>query len=148
MPTSQLLGKEVPVSDVTVSQRIAEAAVLKMLKAAVLEARRIKAPAGIAIVDPGGLLRAWVLMDDAVPLAADIVPKKARTAVYTGLPTGDLPAEVAAKLTAQIDDIVDLPGGLPVVIGGKVVGGIGAGAHSWEADVAIARAGLAALEPE
>jgi glc operon protein GlcG len=139
--------KEDLMSDVKPGSRIAEAAVLKMLKAAVLEARRLKEPAGIAIVDPSGLLRAWVLMDDAVPLAADIVPKKARTAVYTGVPTGDLPAELAAKLTAATAEIVDLPGGLPIVINGEVVGAIAAGARASETDVAIARAGLAALEP-
>jgi uncharacterized protein GlcG (DUF336 family) len=134
-------------SDITLSARIAEQSVMKMLKAAVLEARRLEAPAGIAIVDPSGLLRAWVLMDDAVPLAADIVPKKARTAVFTGMPTGDMPVDLSTKLTVATADFVDLPGGLPIVVDGQVVGGIAAGAHSSEADVAIARAGLAALEP-
>ncbi|GAB2968011.1 heme-binding protein [Amycolatopsis acidiphila] len=133
-------------SDVVSEARLAEPAMLKMLKAAVTEARRREAPSGIAIVDVSGLLRVSVLMDGAVPLANEIVPKKARTAAFTGAPTGGMPAELAAKLASAAADFVDLPGGLPIVVDGVVVGGIAAGGMSAENDVAIAQAGLAAVD--
>jgi uncharacterized protein GlcG (DUF336 family) len=135
-------------SDVIGCSRLSEAAVLKMLKTAVGEARTLHAASGIAIVDRSGTLRAWVLMDGATALAVDVVPKKARTAAYTGRPTGDFPAELAAELAIASDDFVNLPGGLPIIAGGETIGAIAAGGESPDTDVAIAKAGLAAVELE
>jgi anthraniloyl-CoA monooxygenase len=116
-----------------------------MLKAAVGAARELEAPSGIAIVDAAGLLRAWAWMDGATPLALEIVPKKARTAAFSGLPTGALPPEISAQLAAASGTYVGLPGGLPVLLAGAVVGGIAAGGESSDNDVAIAQAGLDVL---
>jgi len=135
-------------SHVVTGIRLAEQSIMKMLKATVLEARKLDAPSGIAIVDVNGLLRAFVLMDGAVPLAQEVVPKKARTAAYTGAPTGELDPALAARIAAVATDFADLPGGLPIVVDGVIVGGIAAGGISPDNDVAIARAGLAALTAE
>lgn len=135
-------------SDVVAGSRLAEPAILKMLKAAVTEARDRNAPSGVAIVDASGLLRAFVLMDGAVPLAQEVVPKKARTAAYTGSATGAMEPALAARIAAAATDFADLPGGLPIVVNGALVGGIAAGGVSAEDDVAIARAGLQGLTIE
>lgn len=132
-------------SQFNASPLLPEASVLAMLKAAVGAARELEAPSGIAIVDAAGLLRAWAWMDGATPLALEIVPKKARTAAFSGLPTGALPPEISAQLAAASGTYVGLPGGLPVLLAGAVVGGIAAGGESSDNDVAIAQAGLDVL---
>ncbi|MFF7549768.1 heme-binding protein [Streptomyces canus] len=63
-----------------------EQAVLRMRNAAVTEARRREAPVGIAVVDASGLLRGFVLMDGAAPLAEQAAPKMVRTAAYMARP--------------------------------------------------------------
>lgn len=132
-------------SDVVAGIRLAEQATMEMLRSAVLAARKLDAPSGIAIVDASGLLRALVLMDGAVPIAQEVVPKKARTAAFAGAPTGELDPALAARIAAAATDFADLPGGLPIVADGVVVGGIAAGGLSADNDVAIAQAGLDAL---
>lgn len=132
-------------SDFVTGLRLAEQAILRMLTAAVLEARKREAPAGVAVVDASGLLRAFVLMDGAAPVTQEVVPKKARTAAFAGSPTGGMDPALAAMIAAAASDFTDLPGGLPIVADGAVVGGIAAGGASADDDVAIARAGLSAL---
>lgn len=128
-----------------ISPQLRETSVLTMLKAAVGVARELRAPSGVAIVDASGLLRAWALMDGATPLAAEIVPKKARTAAFSGQPTGAVPADISAQLASASDVFVALPGGLPIILDGTVIGGIAAGGASADNDVAIAQAGLDVL---
>lgn len=132
-------------TDVVSGLRLAEQAMVTMLQAAVLEARQREAPVGIAVVDVSGLLRAYVLMDGAAPLVEPVIPKKARTAAYTGSPTGGMDPAVAAVLTAAATDFTNLPGGLPIVVNGAVVGGIAADGSSPDNGIAIAQAGLVAL---
>lgn len=45
-----------------------------------------------------------------------------------------------------IDRLVGMGGGLPIVVGGELVGAIGVSGAHWTDDVKIAEAGLAALE--
>lgn len=129
-------------SHVVTGLRLTEQATLTVLNAAVDEARKREAPVAIAIVDTGGQLRAFVLMDGAVPFAQEVVPKKARTAAYVGAPTGEMDPALAARLAAAATDFTDLRGGLPIVVDGVVVGGIAASGSSSDNDVAIAQAGL------
>jgi len=124
---------------------LSEACALRMLKAAVSAARELRAPSGVAIVDAAGVLRAWALMDGATPLASEIVPKKARTAAFSGYPTGALPVELSQQLAAASEVFVALPGGLPITIDGVVVGGIAVGGTSAANDVTIAQAALDSL---
>ncbi|WP_329537433.1 heme-binding protein (plasmid) [Streptomyces sp. NBC_01450] len=132
-------------SHVVTGLRLTEQATLTILNAAVEEARKREAPVAIAVVDTSGQLRAFVLMDDAVPFAQEVVPKKARTAAYVGSPTGEMDPALAARLAAAATDFTDLRGGLPIVVDGVVVGGIAASGSSSDNDVAIAQAGLDVL---
>jgi glc operon protein GlcG len=49
-----------------------------------------------------------------------------------------------ALVTAR--DFIAMQGGLPIVVGGQVIGGIGASFDTPEHDVQVAQAGLAALK--
>jgi uncharacterized protein GlcG (DUF336 family) len=98
---------------------------------------------GVAVVDLGGHLRAWVLMDGASTIAFDVVLRKARTAAFTARPTGAMPAALASEIAAASPIFTNLAGGFPIVQEGHVVGAIAAGGGPAEDDCAIAQAGLA-----
>ena len=86
--------------------------------------------------------------DGAGPHTVESSVKKAYTAASLRGATGDL-AEMIAKMPAaqglrdMNNNILVLAGGLPIEIGGEVVGGIGVGgAPGGHLDAACAQAGL------
>ena len=81
-----------------VTMEHAEAAI----EAARVEAVRLGTQMCIAIVDSGANLKAFVRMDDAWVGSIDIAVKKARTAVFFGMPTGgDRPTVAARRLAVR-----------------------------------------------
>lgn len=102
----------------------------------------------VAVVDRAGILRALMRGDGAGPHTVESSVKKAYTAASLRGATGDL-AEMIAKMPAaqglrdMNNNILVLAGGLPIEIGGEVVGGIGVGgAPGGHLDAACAQAGL------
>lgn len=120
---------------------------LKLLEAARAKADAMGVPECIAIVDSGGHMLAFARMDGGKFMSNDSATRKAMTAAVTGRPTGGVqPAEAAAHLAFATDGRrINLPGGLPIIIDGHVVGGIGIGSGTGEEDVEVAKAALAAL---
>jgi uncharacterized protein GlcG (DUF336 family) len=102
----------------------------------------------VAVVDRAGVLKVLMRGDGAGPHSTDSSTKKAYTAASLRRPTGEL-AEMVAKTPAaqglqyMNDNILILGGGLPIEIGGEVVGGIGVGgAPGGHLDAACAQVGL------
>ena len=61
-------------------------------------------------------------------------------------PTGDIAAGIDLKLAiATQGKRINLPGGLPIIVDGHVIGGIGVGSGTGEQDKQVANAALAAL---
>jgi uncharacterized protein GlcG (DUF336 family) len=105
----------------------------------------------VSVVDRAGVLRAMVRADGAGPHTVDSSRKKAYTAASLRRSTTEL-AELITKVpTLQAlrdmnDQVLVLGGGLPIEIGGEVVGGIGVGgAPGAHLDDACAQAGLDAI---
>ncbi len=120
---------------------------LHILAAALREAEAMTVPQCIAIVDAGCNLLAFLRMDRARVLSIKSATHKAMTAASTGLPTEQLPPDKAPLLAAATNGtMTNLPGGLPLIINGYVVGGIGVGSGSSEQDVLVAKAGVLAFE--
>src|SRR5438093_10932871 len=101
-----------------------------------------------AVVDRAGVLRVLLRGDGAGPHTTNSSSKKAYTAASLRRPTSEM-AELVAKVPAlqglrDIDDkVLILGGGLPIEIGGEVVGAIGVGgAPGGHLDDACAQAGL------
>ncbi len=117
-------------------------------EAATAEARRLSAPGGaIAVVDDGGHLVYLIRLDDTFPAAADIATAKARTAALFRRPTQVLEDAIVGG-RATLLNVADAPlqGGVPLMVGGQVVGAIGvSGAASAAQDTELAVAGAAAL---
>lgn len=104
-------------------------------------------PMSIAIVDNGGHLRHLVRLDKAIAPSATIATAKARTSALYRLPSGAL--EGAAKerpAMGMLPDALALEGGMPIVIDGVVVGGIGVSGMQSDQDLQVAMAGLKVLE--
>ena len=120
---------------------------LKILQAAMEKATAMGVPQCITIVDAGGHMLAFCRMDGAFVLSNDSSLKKAVTAAIYGQLTGQMDDNVALKLAIATDGKrVNLPGGLPIIVDGHVIGGIGVGSGSGAQDLEVAKAGIAALE--
>ncbi len=121
----------------------------KAIAAAVDYAKKNNAPGGvIAIVDEGGNLMALERLDGSFAMGATISIGKARTAVLFKKPTRFFEELINKGRTAMtaVDGFTPLIGGIPIIIGGEVVGGIGvSGAASANQDEELALAGAAAF---
>jgi len=121
----------------------------KAIAAAVDYARKNNAPGGvIAVVDEGGNLMALERLDGTFAMGATISIGKARTAVLFKKPTRFFEELINKGRTAMtaVDGFTPLIGGIPIVIDGQVVGGIGvSGAASANQDEELALAGAAAV---
>jgi len=119
----------------------------KAIAAAVEYAKKNNAPGGvIAVVDEGGNLMALERIDGTFAMGATISIGKARTAVLFKKPTRFFEELINKGRTAMtaVDGFTPLIGGIPIVVDGQVVGGIGvSGAASANQDEELALAGAA-----
>jgi len=120
----------------------------KAMVAAEAEARKNNWQVVIAIVDTGGHL---VMLQrlDAQNASVDIATGKARTAVNFRRATkvmedGLAPGGSALRILA-VPGVTPLQGGLPIVVDGKIIGGIGVSGVLASQDEMVAKAGLDTL---
>jgi glc operon protein GlcG len=124
------------------------AAAQKMIAAAQAEAERTHIAGVIAVCDDGGWPILVLRMDNAAFIASvELAPGKARTAALFKKPSQALEDAINHGRTAAVTarGFIEMQGGLPIVVDGQVIGGIGASFATPEDDVKIANAGLAAL---
>ena len=133
-------------TDTVPSLRLTTEGALKLLSAAITKAKEIGVPECISIVDTGGHLLAFARMDGAFVQSIDSSLMKAMTAASYGEPTGNIAAGIDIKLAiATQGKRINLPGGLPIVVDGHIVGGIGIGSGTGEQDKEVAKAAVAAF---
>jgi uncharacterized protein GlcG (DUF336 family) len=105
----------------------------------------------VSVVDRAGVLRAMGRSDGAGSHTVDSSRKKAYTAASVRRPTTELADLIMKVPTLQAlrdinNDMLILGGGLPIEIGGDIVGGIGVGgAPGAHLDDACAQDGLDAI---
>jgi glc operon protein GlcG len=120
------------------------------------KAQSMQLKVNIAVVDDGGHLLAFERMDGARPASGYTAITKATTAATfrqaTGpLAAGSTPADPLLNLSIQNaafasgGKITTLYGGVPVVVDGQIIGGVGVGGGTGEQDAQIARAGVQLL---
>ena len=124
-----------------------------IVEAAEAKARQIGVPQCIAVVDEGGHLLAFSRMDGGKISSVRVALTKAVSAATRRSPTGPMPSAQDASVLLSIGlplatggSITPIRGGLPIVVDGQVVGGIGVSSGTEEQDVECAEAGLAALK--
>jgi glc operon protein GlcG len=117
----------------------------QMLAAAKAEAERQGWKVTIAIVDDGGALLALMRMDGAPVQSPIVATEKARSAALFRRPskTDQDMVKVRPEM-ARLPGALPIQGGIPVMVQGECVGGIGvSGAQSHEDEqVALAGAGV------
>lgn len=120
----------------------------RVIAAAVAEATRLNTTGVIAVVDNGGNLMALERIDNTFAAGANISIGKARTAVLFQKPTRLFEDIIKGGRTPMIalNDFTPLQGGVPIVVDGEIVGGVGvSGAASAPQDEQLAMAGAAAF---
>lgn len=119
----------------------------RALRAAEKEATRRGLKLSIAVVDAAGHLLAFRRMDDARLISIDVSVGKARTAAYLRSPSKTLEDMINGGRAALvgIEGITPVQGAVPIIVGGVVVGAIGASGASAADDELAAKAGAAAL---
>ena len=120
----------------------------KAAAAAVAEAKKNNEGGVIAIVDDGGNLMYLERIDGTFPAGANISIGKARTAALFKKPTAAFEEIIRNGRTPMValSDFTPLQGGVPIEVGGQVVGAIGvSGAASQQQDEIVAKAGAAAV---
>lgn len=119
---------------------------LQLINSAVEKSLAMQQPQCIAVVDDGCNLLAFVRMDGAKILSEKSAIHKAMTANSSRVPTGNVDEGLALKLAAATSGMTtNLKGGLPIIVDGRVIGGIGVGSGTGEQDREVANFALAAF---
>lgn len=123
-----------------------------VVEAAKEKARQLNTQMNIAIVDAGVNLVAFARMDDAWIGSIDLALRKARTARYFNMESGEIgklsqPGGPAWQIEHSNGGLVTFPGGVPIKNSeGEIIGAIGASGSSVENDHAVAQAGADAMK--
>jgi uncharacterized protein GlcG (DUF336 family) len=132
-------------ADITMKQ--AQAIVAAALK----KAEEIGAKMNIAVVDAGANLKAFVRMDDAWLGSVDVSIKKAKTARFFDMPTGEIgklsqPGGSLYNIEHSNAGLITFPGGVPLKNKqGEIIGAVGVSGSIVENDHAVASAGASAI---
>jgi uncharacterized protein GlcG (DUF336 family) len=115
----------------------------KIAAAAEAEAKKNSWNVVIAIVDDGGHLLYLQRMDGTQTGSIDVAIKKAQTAMSFKRPTKVFEDAIAGGRNALIalHGALPLEGGLPVTVGGQIIGAIGVSGVKSTEDGQIAKAG-------
>jgi uncharacterized protein GlcG (DUF336 family) len=117
----------------------------KAIAAAMVEARRIGIPMAVAIVDTAGMLVAFERMDNTQSASIDVAQDKAVSSAMYRRPTkvfqDALAGGGAGLRVLSLRRANAVEGGIPLVVDGKIIGGIGASGGTVEQDAGVAKAG-------
>ena len=122
------------------------------IKAAKEKAKQLNTLMNIAIVDSGTNLVAFAHMDEAWIGSIDISQKKARTARYFNMPTGEIgklsqPGGPLYNIEHSNGGLISFPGGVLIKNSkGEIIGAIGVSGSTVENDHAVAQAGADAVK--
>ena len=123
-----------------------------VLMAAQKKAQETKTKMDIAVVDAGGNLKAFARMDGAWIGSIDISIKKAKTARFFDMNTGEIgklsqPGGPLYQIEVSNQGLITFPGGVPLkTADGTVIGAVGVSGSTVENDHAVAAAGAAVIK--
>ncbi len=124
---------------------------MSVLEAALEKSQSLGVKMNIAVVDQGANLKAFTRMDGAWLGSADISIKKAKTARFFDMDTGEIgklsqPGKTLYGIEHSNGGLISFPGGVPIKnSAGEVIGAIGVSGSSVENDHAVAQAGATVL---
>src|SRR3954467_4890341 len=120
----------------------------KIAAAANAESKKNGWRMAIAVVDNHGFLVYYERMDDTQTGSVDVAVDKAKAAALYRRPTKAFEDGIAKGRNALLGlrGATPIEGGLPIMDGGKVIGGIGVSGANSDEDAAAAVAGLKVLQ--
>ncbi len=122
----------------------------KAAAAALAEARKNHWLMVVAVVDPNGTLVYYEKMDNTQLASAEVAIQKARSSALYKRPTKAFQDAVAGGGAGVrilgLSGAVPLEGGVPLLVGGKLVGAIGLSGDLSEHDAQCATAGANAIK--
>ena len=116
------------------------------------KSQEIRVKMNIAVVDAGANLKAFARMDGAWLGSIDIAIKKARTARFFDMNTGEIgklsqPGGALYNIEHSNDGLITFPGGVPIRdAAGEIIGAIGVSGSTVENDHLVAEAASAAMK--
>ena len=134
---------------VTIKRLTMETA-LRIAQAAIAQCRKERVQIAVTVIDRGGhpqvVLRDVLAMDITIPISK----QKAHTAMAFNTATSALSGRFKKPyMVPKLDGLIISAGGIPINIGGTIMGGIGvSGAPSGKTDEKCARAGLKAVQDD
>jgi len=121
----------------------------KIAAGTLAEAQKNNWKVAVAIVDNHGMLIYYEMMDDTQTASAVVAIDKARSAAIYRRPTRvfeELVNKGGRPSVANLRDASMLTGGLPIMVGGKTIGGVGVSGVTSDQDEQCAKAGLEAVK--
>ena len=115
------------------------------------KSKEIGVKMNVAVVDAGANLKAFARMDGAWLGSIDIAIKKARTARFFDMNTGEIgnlsqPGGSLYNIEHSNDGLITFPGGVPIKdAAGEIIGAIGVSGSTVENDQLVAEAAAAAM---
>ncbi|WP_339648016.1 heme-binding protein [uncultured Salegentibacter sp.] len=116
----------------------------KVIAAAEKKSKELDVKMDIAVVDAGANLTAFARMDGAWLGSVDIAIKKAKTARFFDMNTGEIgklsqPGESLFNIEHSNNGLITFPGGVPLKNNsGEIIGAVGVSGSSVENDHAVA----------
>ncbi|WP_047546159.1 GlcG/HbpS family heme-binding protein [Psychroserpens sp. Hel_I_66] len=123
----------------------------KVVEKALNKSKEINTKMNISVVDTGANQVAFARMDGAWLGSADIALKKAKTACFFSMPTGEIgklsqPGASLFNIEHSNGGLISFPGGIPLKNSeGNIIGAIGVSGSSVEDDHTVAEAGTKAI---
>jgi glc operon protein GlcG len=140
----------VPPPNVPYGISISPDAAKKVGAAAIAEARKNNWAMAVAVVDTGGYLVYFERMPDTQLGSVEIAIEKAKSAALFRRPTKSFQDTLAGGgqglRMLGLTGAVPVEGGIPIIVGGKLVGAVGASGGSSDQDGRTAQAGAGAMK--
>jgi uncharacterized protein GlcG (DUF336 family) len=119
----------------------------KIVAAALAECQKNNWRVAAAVVDNHGFLVYFDMIDDTQTASSQIAVDKAKAAAMYRRPTRAFVDAIAKGGPAimTLPGVIASPGGLPIMVGGKVMGGVGVSGMTGDQDEQCAKAGVSGM---
>lgn len=117
-----------------------------IVQACHVEATRLALNVSLAVVDDGGYPLRLERMDGAGAITPSVALAKAKTSALTRGPTRNLAERIRTEVELlRLEEFMPMQGGLPILVDGQCIGGIGVSGARPDQDEEIARKGVEAV---
>lgn len=125
-------------------KRLSLETAVKITQAALVECRAKGIQIGVTLVDRDGVVQVQLRDTIAAPITLSLSQQKAFTAANFNAATSALKTRAETPI-GRTSGLMMHPGGLPIQVGGQLLGAVGVSGAEGETDEECARAGIKAV---